>query len=102
LLIFGISSGEGAWFHVEPNQVFTNLLLALVATVLWIFIAGFLRNRPIVLFAWLLLVGLIELRVLNLSGGWVQFQFGIGALLVVLGVSIAVNSFWDSRCKSQS
>jgi hypothetical protein len=102
LLIFGISSGKGAWFHVEPNQVLTNLLLALVATVLWVFLAGFLRNRLLVLLAWVLSVGLIELRVLNLSEGWIQSQFGVGALLVVLGVAIAVNSFWNSRCKSQS
>ena len=102
LLVFGISTGLGAWFHVEPSQVLTNLLLSLSATLTLILFGSALRNRYWILSSLGLVVGLTELFVLNLSRGWDQARFGMAILLIATGLIVVLNPVGIHRCKSQS
>lgn len=102
LMIFGISSLGGAWFHVEPSQVITNLLLSLSATCLWIFSIRHQKNRVGVLAVWGLVVAFLEFTLLDFLPGWGQSRFALAVLLMSLGLTITVNPYWKNRCKSLS
>ncbi len=102
LLVVGISAGFGAWFHVEPIAVLTNLLLSLSATLTFVVLTSSFRNGSLILISLGLVLALTELLILSFPLGRDRSMFGLSLLLINLGLAHTLNTFGFDRCRSQS